>query len=121
MSYFSFLTTVICLCWSSILILDYFLKLMQTKHVCFYFFSTLFYLTTSNIYRRCLFLKIGRTNFVIRLSYISNRRCLFFNVYYINTYVVNNDTDNYFHVIFYRKIEVENVLYDGCFYLGDVV
>ena len=44
-----------------------------------------------------------------------------FNVNYINTYVVNNDTDNYFHVIFYRKIEVENVLYDGCFYIVDVV
>ena len=38
-----------------------------------------------------------------------------FNVNYINTYVVNNDTDNYFHVIFFRKIEVENLFHDGCF------
>ena len=37
-----------------------------------------------------------------------------FNVNYINTYVVNNDTDNYFHVIFFRKIEVENLFHDGC-------
>ena len=39
---------------------------------------------------------------------------LHFNVNYINTYVVNNDTDNYFHVIFFRKIEVENLFHDGC-------
>ena len=37
-----------------------------------------------------------------------------FNVNYINTYVVNNDTDNYFHVICFRKIEVENLFHDGC-------
>ena len=37
-----------------------------------------------------------------------------FNINYINTYVVNNDTDNYFHVIFFRKIEVENLFHDGC-------
>ena len=36
-----------------------------------------------------------------------------FNVNYINTYVVNNDTDNYIHVIFFRKIEVENLFHDG--------
>ena len=37
-----------------------------------------------------------------------------FNVNYINTYVVNNDTDNYFYVIFFRKIEVKNLFHDGC-------
>ena len=37
-----------------------------------------------------------------------------FNVNNINTYVVNNDTDTYFHVIFFRKIEVENLFHDGC-------
>ena len=36
-----------------------------------------------------------------------------YNVDYINVYVVNNDTDNYFHVIFFRKIEVENLFHDG--------
>ena len=36
-----------------------------------------------------------------------------FNVNYINTYVVNNDTDTYIHVIIFRKIEVENLFHDG--------
>ena len=44
-----------------------------------------------------------------------------FNVNYINTYVVNNDTDNYIHVIFFRKIEVENLFHDGSLEINDVV
>ena len=36
-----------------------------------------------------------------------------FNVNNINTYVVNNDTDSYIYVIFFRQIEVENLFHDG--------
>ena len=36
-----------------------------------------------------------------------------FNVNNINTYVVNNDTDSYIYVIFFRPIEVENLFHDG--------
>ncbi|CAL9025677.1 unnamed protein product, partial [Prunus brigantina] len=39
----------------------------------------------------------------------------------VNTCVVSNDPNIYFHVIIHRKIEVENLFYDGCWKCSDVV
>ena len=55
------------------------------------------------------------------LIYLKPTLFIQFNVVSVNTCVVSNDPDIYFHVIIHRKIEVENLFYDGCGKCCDVV